>query len=129
MRRLARRRDSAVESVVTASEATKNSTVTCIAKVIKQEIHSICSLEHDSILRDNIEAVKHFSWETVWLELQNKMPTLLQLLKLLVKRPKMNKPLMCLIASMVLKQNSPKLGLVQRAISVLLYGNATSKVV
>ena len=110
MRRLARKRDSAVEYVVTASEATKNSSVTCIAKVIKQEIRSICSLEHDSIFRDNIEAVKHFSWDTVWLELQNKMPTLLQLLELLVKRPKMNKPLMCLIASM---QNSPKLGLVQ----------------
>ena len=58
MRGRAGKRESAVESVVTALEAIKNSTVTCITKVIKQEIRSICSLEHNSILRDNIEAVK-----------------------------------------------------------------------
>ena len=43
------------------------------------------------------------------------------LLTLLVKCPENNKPLICFIISAILKQRSPKLGLVQRAISILHY--------
>lgn len=85
----------------------------------------ICKLDHNSILRDDIEGVKHFSWETIWLELERHVPTLLALIKKLLSRP--NKPLTCFIISQILKQRLPCMGLVQRAISVLLYGNGASK--
>ncbi len=54
---------------------------------IKKEMKAISSDAHDSILRDNIEAVKHFSWQTVWLELTQKIPTLMSLLSHLIPKP------------------------------------------
>ena len=38
-----------------------------------------------------------------------------------------NKPLICFIMSQLLKQRYPKMAVVQRAISVAMYGNGTSK--
>ena len=52
------------------------------------------------------------------------MPTLMMLLKMLVRNPTKKKPLLCIIASQLLKQKWPKMGLVQRAV---MYGNGTSK--
>jgi len=97
------------------------------ARQIKLEIQGLCSEEHDTVLRNSKEAVKFFSWERIWLELKHNVPTLMTLLTLLVKCPENNKPLICFIISVILKQRSAKLGLVQRAISILLYGNGTSK--
>ena len=91
---------------------------------IKKEIIEICSKTNDSILRDSNEAVQHFSWETIWLELCSKMPTLVELLSNLVSNHMESKPLICLMASMILKD---RVGLVQRAVSVLLYGNGANK--
>ena len=87
------------------------------------------SLDRCSLLRDDVEAVKNFSWETVWGEMTRDLPTFVFLLQRLIKHPADHKPLICLIISMILKQRSPKVSLVQRAISVFLYGNGTSKVV
>ena len=98
-----------------------------VAKKIKAEMKAISSQRHDSILLDTIESVKNFSWERVLLELQSMMPTLMHLLMKLVANPTKKKPLLCLLASQLLKQRHPKLGLVQRAMSVLLYGNGTNK--
>ena len=90
---------------------------------IRKEIKEICSTDHDSILGDNHEAVKNFSWTTVWLELVQKMPTLMKLLSGVVNNAESHKPVLCLIVSMILKLSHPKISLVQRAISVYLYGN------
>ena len=54
----------------------------------------ISSDAYDSCLRDTLEAVKHFSWETVWLELLKKMPTLMSLLTNLVPRATERKPML-----------------------------------
>ena len=37
-----------------------------LQKKRKNEMKSLASLDHDSILRDDFEALKHFSWETVY---------------------------------------------------------------
>jgi hypothetical protein len=68
--------------------------------------------------------MKQFGWENVFLELQNKMPTFIYLLKNLVSQSKNRKPLICLIASQILKQQYPKLSIV---LSLLLYGKETNK--
>ena len=45
----------------------------------------------------------------------------------LVKKPDECRPLMACVVSQVLKDRHPKLGLVQRAVSILLYGNGSPK--
>lgn len=96
-----------------------------IASKIKLEMRNISSAAHDSILRDTMEAIKQFHWETVFLELEKKMPTLLSLLSHLIGKGK--KPLLCLVASQLLKARHQHMGLVQRAVSVMMYGNGTAK--
>lgn len=98
-----------------------------LAVKIKSEMKNISSADHDSILRDSVEAIKHFHWDTVFLELQNKVPTLMSLLKQIVKLPAEKKPLLCFLGSQLLKSRHQHMGLVQRAISVMLYGNGTAK--
>ncbi len=53
---------------------------------------------HDRVQRDCIEAVRFFSLKTIWLELEQNLPTLMKLLKLLVKFPEYNTPLLCSLA-------------------------------
>ena len=77
-------------------------------RVINKELQGICSLNHDSILRDDFEAVKQFSWETVWIELTNNMPTLMAILTGLVPNACDNKPFLCFVASMLLKKGYQK---------------------
>ena len=87
----------------------------------------LSSRSYDSILRDTIEAVKQFSWDTVVLELQKQLPTLMDLLSQIVKEPTNKKPFLCMVASQLLKSRHQHMGLVQRAVSIIMYGNGTSK--
>ena len=117
----------ALSSSLIASERCSDQILMKIIKLIKEELKHICSLNHSSILRDDNEAVKRFSWETVWLELQSNVPILMKILTELLPTPNEDKPLICLIVSMILKKRLSKMGLVQRALSILLYGNGTSR--
>lgn len=76
-----RRNYRSLASTVVTSPITSDRVLREIAKTIKDEMKSLASMERDSILRDNIEAVKHFSWETIYLELEATVPTLIQLLR------------------------------------------------
>lgn len=112
---------------VVNSPSTFKSLISQLALKIKREMKDLSSDSNDSILRDTMEAVKLFSWETVKLELFKKVPTLMSLLSRLVNRPAERTPLLCLIASQLLKCRHQRLCLVQRAVSVMLYGNGTAK--
>lgn len=61
------------------------------------------------------------------LELQECLPTLIQLLQSIIPSPAEHTPLLCLIASQLLKARHGRLGLVQRAVSIMLYGHGTHK--
>ena len=50
--------------------------VSKLACKIRHEMKELSSDSYDSILRDSVEAVKNFNWETVRLELIQNMPTL-----------------------------------------------------
>lgn len=76
---------------------------------IKKEIKQVCSVKHSSILADNHEAVKRFSWETIWCELNEQMPVLVHLLSDLVDNPNDKKPMLCLIISMIIVKIFPLL--------------------
>ena len=109
------------------SSSTSDKIMREVARTIKREMACISSSDHDSILRDNVEAVKNFSWDTVTLELQSKVPTLMLLFRSLVRNPSRSKPFIASLACQLLKDSHPKLGLMQRAASVLLYAYGTSK--
>ena len=47
--------------------------------------------------------------------------------RLLVKRSIHSKPFIACLASQLLKDGHPKLGLMQRAVAIFLYGNGSSK--
>lgn len=100
-----------------------------VADVINDEFRVVCRPAHDTLLKDGLEAVKQFSWETIWCELHAVVPTLMSLLKLLVRRPQEHKQFICFVASMLLKKRSSGLGAVQRAVTVALYGNGAHKAV
>lgn len=125
--RLARKTYVSMASALVNSPKTSQNVVTKLALKIREEMREISCESHDSVLRDSVDAVKQFSWETVRLELMQKTPTLMLLLSRLVGRAADRLPLVCLLASMILKSRHHHMGLVQRAVSLMLYGNGTAK--
>ena len=75
------------------SDVTSDKMLVQLAQKIRSEMKAISSDDYDSVLLDSNEAVKHFSWETIWLELQNKMPTLIKLLELVITNSSKKKSL------------------------------------
>ena len=104
---------------------TKFHVISEVAKHIRGEIKNMCALTHNSILRDEHEGLKTFNWDSVWAEFQHNVPTLIRLLQSLM--PRGDRKLISFLASMIVKRHCKHMCLVQRVISVLLYGNATHK--
>ena len=127
VKQYARRCFHAVAATTMKSEATSDKVLRELGLIIKKEMKNLASMENDSILRDTVEAVKRFSWETIISELQAKVPSLMKLLHCLVKNPKNSKPFIASLACQLLKDHHPSLGLLQCALSVHLYANGTSK--
>ena len=127
IKRLSRKFYGSTASALVNSPTTAHSIITKLAIRIKEEMKAISSCSHDSVLKDTSEAVKHFDWETVRLEFLQKIPTLMSLLSQVVGQATKRSPLISLLASMILKSRHQRMGLIQRAVSVMLYGNGTAK--
>ena len=127
MGRLARKNYVSLATSVLNSPRVSKAVIAKLALKIKAEMKEISSDNNNSCLRDCVEAVKHFHWDTVWLELLHKMPMLMSLLSHLIRKPDENKAMLCMLASQLLKSRHQRMGLVQRVISVMLYGNGTAK--
>lgn len=102
-----------------------------IGRLIRNEMRHICSDKRMSILRETSEAaMKGFTWETVWLELQLVTPLLMTILEHSFPaklRTEKLRPLLCLCASMLLKRRQPKMCHVQAAISLVLQAGHCGK--
>lgn len=110
------------------SDATAGAKViTELARKVKCEMKSFSSAKSDSIFRDMYAALQQFSWKSVFLELSAGLPTLINFLVQIIPRPKDSIPLVCMIASQLLKGRHQRMSLVQRAVSTMLYGNGTKK--
>ena len=109
------------------SPGCSKSTVVAVARKILAEMQALSSNKQDSILRDTVEAVKRFSWETVRAEYILMIPTLMLLLESLVPKPAERQQLICFVASLLLKSRHQRMSLVQRAVSIMFYGNGSSK--
>ena len=127
IKRLARKTYKATATTMLSTPLMSQPILLQLALKIRNEMKEISSTSYDSILRDTVEAVKNFSWETVRLELLQKVPTLMTILSHLIGKSPKQHPLLCLIGSMILKSRHQHMGLVQRAMSVMMYGYGTSK--
>ena len=47
-------------TAVVSSQLGKGPVISSIVQQVKKEISGLCSMEHDTVLRDSIEAVKFF---------------------------------------------------------------------
>ena len=94
-----------------------------LARQARKEMKAISS----NALFRNKKALANFSWTTVWDEIVKEAPVLTNLLSSLVAKPEENKAMLCMVANMFLKKHNKSLALVQKCISVFLYGNGCSK--
>ena len=129
VKRIVKGRYHALADSVINSDRTEDIAITSLLRNINKELKMICSAKHSSIILDNFEAVKQFSWRSIWIELNQAIPTLMKLLTGLVSKPQNKKPMLCMVASMILKSRHSSMALAQRAVSVLLYGNGATKMV
>ena len=120
IRRIVRKNYVSTASALVNSSTIGQSIVAKLAIRIRGEMQYISCRSHNTILQGLVNGVKHFSWERVRLEFQKNMPTLMTLLSQLVGRASERSPLICLLLSMILKSRHNHMGLVQRAVSVML---------
>lgn len=127
IKRVARRKYKSLASMMfTRPDSTKSATVEMGCKILA-EMQTLSSDAHDSFLRNTMDAVKTFNWEKVMSEYTQTVPTLIMLLECLVPKPAEKKPFICFVASLLLKCRHQRMALVQRAVSIMLYGNGCSK--
>lgn len=127
VKRIVRRKYTALASSMVQSDATCNAVLIEVARKVKQEMKKFSSDATDSLLRDTYEALKRFSWKTVHLEMRRHIPTLMSLLSAIIPCSDKKEPLICMLAAQLLKSRHQRMSLVQRAISVMLYGSGSSK--
>lgn len=124
---LARGSYKSLASMMLSAPGSSRSAIAEMARKILTEMRSLSSSAHDSFFRSTVDAVKNFSWDKVMSEFTQTVPTLMMLLECLVPKPAEKKPFMCFVASLLLKCRHQRMGLVQRAVSIMLYGNGSSK--
>ena len=107
------------------NEMTPNELAFDFAHILMAEIKEMCRLDNKSVFRDTHSLLHNFSWEVVWAELEAKAPTLLRFYRHMLRGAP--KALICFSISLILKWRSPGMGLVQRVISCVMYGNGSSK--
>lgn len=69
--------NSAAASIFSFSK-THNHVLAAVARQMRKEMKELCSLNHNSLLRSDHEAIKHFSWVAIFEELVKKVPTLVK---------------------------------------------------
>lgn len=99
--------------------------VNALNNKIKGELSQICSTQHNSILATEGESIQNFSWNTIWIELKQKMPVFLSLLSAISSQG--SQMVHCVMACTILKKKHQKMGLLQKIVSVFLYANAVPK--
>ena len=125
IRSLSRRSYKAATSSFSELPQAKDYLLKGFVHTINKEIATICSQKHSSILRGGHESIKRFSWDRIWSEMNENMPTHLKFLQCLL--PKSDRRLIFFLICAVLKKRCMEMSLIQQAISFLLYVHGTSR--
>ena len=96
-----------------------------LAGKIKDQMAHICSSNFSSVLKKKHNELRNFSWEEIWAEFVEQVPLLLSFLQSIL--PNADKVFITFVVCMLLKKRCKHMSLMQRLVSVLLYGNATNK--
>jgi len=99
--------------------------ITSVARQIRLEMKKICGVRDKSLLRCGNDGIELFNWSALWEEFTIRVPTLVKFLQKLLPQSS-NIFLSCIICQM-LKERCKHMSLLQRVISVLLYGHGTSQ--
>ena len=129
IKQLTRKNFRSFSGTVLSSSQTSDLIIKQLASRLRSEMKEISSENHSFILRDSHDGIRFFKWDRLFCELSTMMPTLIKLLLALVCDKSNTKRiiLVCFIASILLKKRLGKMALLQRAVSVLLYGNGCTK--
>ena len=94
--------------------------------IIKNEFKKVCSEQQQKLIfMGNSENIKLFSWDKLWSEIHQHVPTLVSLLTTI--SPSSSQPLVCTIISMLLKKRHQRMDYLQKVLSALLYANGAHK--
>lgn len=85
----------------------------------------MCSAKHNSTIMNDGKNIKAFSWNVLWLELQQNMPLIISLLNTISSQE--SQLLNCIVICMLLKKRHQRMALLQRIISTFLYANGAPK--
>jgi len=96
-----------------------------LTKKIKCQMAHICSSNFSSVLKKEHKELSQFNWDELWAEFSKQVPLLLSFLQSIL--PKADKIFITFVVCMLLKKRSKHMSLMQRLVSVLLYGNAANK--
>ena len=98
---------------------------------MRQELASLCSNSANSVLQDpSLDALCEFSWAKLHKELQTNAPTFLHFLEICTntRKPRCNRAgVIGMCAALLLKHRFPKMSLVQKINSLLLYASHSGK--
>ena len=101
------------------SKETSDHAMTTLQRLVKKEMQKMRKAQPSFMDKEDIA---DFNWAALWLQLTKKAPTLMRILEtLLLQESGKNKPLVCFLASIVLKHQCQKLTFVQRAISSFIW--------
>lgn len=103
----------------------------CISRVTKFEQQKFCSDSFSSILiRNNVDVLRNFQWNSVLKEAEDTMPVLLEVLNSCTETPTERRntgAIIGLIISILTKHRQPHACLSQKVISLILYSGHCSK--
>lgn len=122
---LTRRNYKATTGLVVKSEDLQEPTIIAVTNKAREEMKVLNSPSCKSILRDSPKALAEFNWKLLCLELKKTVPTLWSFLKHLLPKAKQN--FICFVIAMILKMQCKQLCQVQKAVSMMLYGNGVHK--
>ena len=102
-----------------------------ICVTLKREINTMCSDKTKSLLREQApDCLQNFNWSQLELELGTYAPTLPCLLDACFSTRVLRQNrtyMLCMCASLMLKNRRPSMSLLQKIVSVVLYGGHCSK--
>lgn len=128
---VARRSKKAVAVECMKDDVVQKHILKLVGKMVHTEIKKFCSDSANSILkRDDPQCIKTFSWESFNSEISKFSPVLKGIFQATCKR-RMSKTnfnvVLCVCVSLLLRNRNPRMNLIQKIISLVLYGGHSSK--
>ena len=128
---VARRSKKAIAAECMKDHTVKKHILKSVGKLVHGEIKKFCSDSANSILRrDDPQCIKTFSWESFSSEISKFAPVMKGILQATCKRRISRTDfnvVMCVCVALLLRNRNPRMNLIQKIISLILYGGHSSK--